>query len=617
MFFCKTSESSCLALKRILGLYEAASGQKINTSKSSISFARKTPAGQRQRVKQLLGVEKDGGVGKYLGLPEHFGRKKKDLFSSIVDRVRQKALSWSNKFLSSAGKMTLLKSVLSAMPSYAMSCFQLPVSLCKRIQSALTRFWWDSKADKKGMCWVAWEKLTKSKHDGGLGLRDLQNFNSALLGKLGWRILKHPNCLLARVLLGKYCSSTPFVKALCPANASHGWRSILVGRDLLHQKLGWALGDGCSINIWSDPWLSVSQPCQPMGPAPLWSKDWRVKDLFVQDSVEWDVQKIQAIFPNSVSEILSLKPSRLGAADRLVWLGNSTGEYTTKSGYYVAIAGSVISTPNSHTSGVNWKAEVWSIHTAPKVKMFLWKALHGALATGQQLAERCIAANISCGRCGEQESILHVLFSCPFAQKVWKLAPVVLPPISFYSPASVREGLKAAMGLVCLPPTGLGSAQTKKQPPILISSPAPSRKNVSPLDFSGIACRSDGAWRKDLQAAGLGWTFSGPPGIPPHHSALCENVSSPLMAESLACRAAIMDAIDSGATHLLLESDCLQLVGAINAQSIILEIHGIISDIFLCVKSLSSFICRYIPRSANVVADTLAKYCLSLYGQNI
>lgn len=41
MFFCKTSESSCLALKRILGLYEAASGQKINSSKSSISFARR------------------------------------------------------------------------------------------------------------------------------------------------------------------------------------------------------------------------------------------------------------------------------------------------------------------------------------------------------------------------------------------------------------------------------------------------------------------------------------------------------------------------------------------------------------------------------------------------
>lgn len=30
-----------------------------------------------------------------------------------------------------------------------------------------------------------------------------------------------------------------------------------------------------------------------------------------------------------------------------------------------------------------------------------------------------------------------------------------------------------------------------------------------------------------------------------------------------------------------------------------------------------SFSCRYIPRSANVLADSLAKQCLSLYGQNI
>ncbi|CAE6073291.1 unnamed protein product [Arabidopsis arenosa] len=161
------------------------------------------------------------------------------------------------------------------------------------------------------------------------------------------------------------------------------------------------------------------------------------------------------------------------------------------------------------------------------------------------------------------------------------------------------------------------SAQSKKLPPVSSSATAHSRMNGSTLSISGMSCRSDGAWRKDLQAAGLGWTSSVPPGITSHHSALCENVSSPLMAESLACRAAIMDAIDSGATHLLLESDCLQLVGAINAQSIILEIHGIISDIFLCVNSLSSFTCRFIPRSANVVADTLAKHCLSLYGQNI
>lgn len=48
-----------------------------------------------------------------MGMPEHFIRKKKDLFASIVDRIRQKALSWSSKYLFTAGKITMLQSVLS------------------------------------------------------------------------------------------------------------------------------------------------------------------------------------------------------------------------------------------------------------------------------------------------------------------------------------------------------------------------------------------------------------------------------------------------------------------------------------------------------------------------
>lgn len=133
MFFSKTDPQCCASLLNILHEYERASGQMINTAKSSISFSAKTSQEIRTRVKEHLGIEKEGGVGKYLGLPEHFRRKKKDLFSSIVDKIHQKA-SWSTRFLSTAGKATMIQSVMSAVPSYAMTCFELPVGLCKKIQ---------------------------------------------------------------------------------------------------------------------------------------------------------------------------------------------------------------------------------------------------------------------------------------------------------------------------------------------------------------------------------------------------------------------------------------------------------------------------------------------------
>lgn len=111
MFFLKTDEESCEALMHILRSYEQASGQMINVNKSSITFSTKTPQETRSRVKYCLGIVKEGGVGKYLGLPEHFGRRKKDFLTSIVDMIQVKAKSLSTRRLSPAGKLVMLKAV--------------------------------------------------------------------------------------------------------------------------------------------------------------------------------------------------------------------------------------------------------------------------------------------------------------------------------------------------------------------------------------------------------------------------------------------------------------------------------------------------------------------------
>jgi len=151
-----------------------------------------------------------------------FCKKKKDLFNMIVDRIKQRASSWSSKFLSAVGKVIMLKFVLATMPTYTMSCFKLSGSLYKRIQSTLKRFWWDDTMEKKKMYLVSWKTLTKGKRDRGLGFRDLQCFNDALLAKLSWQILTKPTCLLAKLLLGKYCHKSSFLDSKTPASSSHG-----------------------------------------------------------------------------------------------------------------------------------------------------------------------------------------------------------------------------------------------------------------------------------------------------------------------------------------------------------------------------------------------------------
>lgn len=331
MFFSRTDQRSCAALIAILQRYEAASGQYINLEKSAITFSSKTPGDAKRRIRNQLQILNEGGLGKYLGLPEHFGRKKRDVFAALVDGIRQRSHSWTSRFLSGAGKLVLLKSVLAAMPTYSMSCFKLPLSLCKQIQSVLTRFWWDSSPDVRKMCWVSWQNLTKPKSAGGLGFREIEQFNDALLAKLSWRILKNPSSLLARILFGKYCNHASFLEVQPATSISHGWRGIIVGRDLLLKGLGWAVGSGTEINLWSEPWLSTSSPVTPIGPPSLETQNWRVNKLLFVGTNEWDVNAIRALLPQYEEAIRKLVPSSLQGLDERVWLPNSSGEYTTKS----------------------------------------------------------------------------------------------------------------------------------------------------------------------------------------------------------------------------------------------------------------------------------------------
>lgn len=89
----------------------------------------------------------------------------------------------------------MIKVVITAIPTYVMSIFNLSKTWCMEINSMIAEFWWVSTTEKRRMHWKRWELLTTSKSSGGLGFRELDTFNKALLTKMEARIMEEPSAM--------------------------------------------------------------------------------------------------------------------------------------------------------------------------------------------------------------------------------------------------------------------------------------------------------------------------------------------------------------------------------------------------------------------------------------
>lgn len=137
-FKCKSSEVSML--KTILERFAAAYGQKIKFDKSALLCSPNISDEVKASIGGDLGVPVVDCHEKYLGLPTLVGKNKREVFNVVKDRIWKRLQGWKGTLFSKGGKELLIKSVVQAIPSYIMSIFKLPFSLCDEISLICCEF---------------------------------------------------------------------------------------------------------------------------------------------------------------------------------------------------------------------------------------------------------------------------------------------------------------------------------------------------------------------------------------------------------------------------------------------------------------------------------------------
>lgn len=95
-------------IKHCLHLYEQASGQMVNFSKSSLLFSPNVNEDAKIDICNLLQVPICMNHGNYLGGPCLIGRNKAKVFAFIKEKAWKRLHGWRNKILSRASKEILL-----------------------------------------------------------------------------------------------------------------------------------------------------------------------------------------------------------------------------------------------------------------------------------------------------------------------------------------------------------------------------------------------------------------------------------------------------------------------------------------------------------------------------
>ncbi|XP_026449972.1 uncharacterized protein LOC113350104 [Papaver somniferum] len=293
------------------------SGQLLNFNKSCVHFSGNLSPEDCVDLAKTLDMTMVNDSEKYLGAPLLLGRSKLKSFDPISQCCEARLKNWVSVSLNQAGRYIMIKSVLNSLPTYQMGYFKIPSTIIKKLDSLQRNFWWGHRANK-GIKFIAWSNLYKSKDLGGPGFRNLELFNQALICKMAWKLGTERDELWVQIMEDKYFRDVSFLN-----------------QDNISDTSSWIWKAGT--RTWNAVWIN---------------------NVFHVDTT---------------SKILSVHVPQMGV-DTLIWTPDKKGVFSVKSAYNILNSRTNTIVGNHSIPSSVWIA-LWRTKLPHKVKLFVWKCL--------------------------------------------------------------------------------------------------------------------------------------------------------------------------------------------------------------------------------------------------
>eukprot|EP00253_Pinus_taeda_P033452 PITA_33452 len=426
LIFSNGSYNELKELKCILDLFLKATGMQINSRKSQVSVA---DFDRRERTTFLnlfpFQYQPLDSPLKHLGFWLKPTAYKKEDWNWLIAKLEAKISHWSYKWLSRAGRVTLIKYVLLAILVYWAALTWVPKGMLEKIRRICCRFLWVGSKESSILPWVAWDKLARPKEWGGWGIKRLLEFSLSLAAKSGWRLISLEN-LWTRVVKRKYIDPVSLENWIrsqekTKKNVSVIWKATVEAFSVIDQGLAWKIGDGRQMRIGRDPWVGCNEAfalspgllrhlgskgiltlnqVEKTGHSTIWVQAWK-NDEELGINVRWKNE-----WCSFIQELQRSNVRLKNEPDLLIWNQGETSAYSPKDGYNFLMQKKGWGNPEW------WSKHIWKLKCLAKARIFFWCMLKRKVPTWDILRARYLVGSGRCPLCKtEEESISHLFIS--------------------------------------------------------------------------------------------------------------------------------------------------------------------------------------------------------------